>query len=105
MVCVHLLFFYVLDSHNYQETQKGTMCGDLIEIKTEAECKKAATKLGIRWASAWNGPNDFPSCLHAQDGRNTAYFNLSPTPGRTNLNKKYSAICKITEGMESMYLL
>ena len=78
------------------------MCGGILnEIRTEEECQKEAKKLGIMWDSAWNGPNDFPSCLYAQDSRNRVYFNLSQIPGRTNVNSEYSAICKINEGMKS----
>ena len=58
------------------------------------ECKAAATKLGLEWADSWSGQGDFPSCLHAEDGRNKVYFNTNKNPGRSNLNQKYAAICK-----------
>ena len=60
---------------------------------------EAANKLGLEWGNSWDGTNDFPACLYAQDGRNLVYFNLSPNPDRVNLNPKFSAICKINEGM------
>ena len=66
----------------------------MYEIKTESECKKAGKFLGLQWGGSWNGKNDFPACLYAEDGRNRVYFNLSPDPKRRNVNPKYSAICK-----------
>ena len=76
--------------------RNGTLCETegLLEITSAAECKTAAQNLGLQWAAAWNGPNNFPGCLLAKDGRNKVYFNLSPNPGRTRLNPKYAAICK-----------
>ena len=93
------MLIYVLDNLEYEVTPKGSMCNSIhSEIKTVAECQRAAIKLGLQWGSAWNGTNDFPSCLLAQDGK--VYFNLSPNPGRTNVYPKYSAICRIKEGMK-----
>ena len=54
----------------------------------------ASAKLGLIWHRAWNGPDEFPGCLYAEDGRNKVYFNVSPNPRRTNLNPEYAAICK-----------
>ena len=64
------------------------------EIESADECKAAAAKLGLTWtgAGSWNG--DFPACFHAEDERNTVYFNTNQNPGRTNLNQEYAAICK-----------
>ena len=81
----------------FEKTRVGTLCRDEeYEITSEGQCKQAGELLGLQWANSWNGPNDFPACLYADDGRNMVYFNLSPNPGRTNLNPKYSAICMTT---------
>ena len=76
------------------------MCADLSnEIKSVAECKKAATELALEWGGAWNGPNDFPRCLYAEAARKVVHFNLSPNPAREDLNPNYSAICR-TKGTQ-----
>ena len=82
-----------------QKIQLGTLCSakGLKEIGSEDACKRAAKKLGLEWANSWNGPNEFPACLHAEDGRigrNKVYFNTSPNPTRTNLKSTYAAICE-----------
>ena len=93
-----------LGDSNYKIAAKGSMCSELShEVKSERECKEAAAKLGLKWGLAWNGPNDFPSCLYAQDGRKLVYFNLSPNPARGNVNPKYSAICKFNTGSKTCY--
>ena len=80
---------------SYKKTKVGHFCSDLAnEIKSATECKQAAERLGLHWGASWTGPNDFPACLYADDGRNKAYFNLSPNPNRSKPNPKYSAICK-----------
>ena len=66
----------------------------LFEITSKNKCMQAASKLGLKWAESFNGPNDFPGCFYAEDGRNKVYYNLSPNPGRANLSPKYAAICK-----------
>jgi len=79
-----------------KKIQRGTLCSATgsKEITSENECKAAAKELGLVWAGSWNGPNDFPGCLYAEDGRNKVYFNTSPNPRRTNLNPNYAAICE-----------
>ena len=79
-----------------QKIEAGTLCSarGLDEITSEKECKAAGEKRGMQWGNLWNGPGGFPGCIYADDGRNKVYFNISPRPGRTNLNDKYSAICK-----------
>ena len=81
-----------------QKIQLGTLCSTkgLHDIESEEECKAAGAKLGLIWHRAWNGPDEFPGCLYAEDGRNKVYFNVSPNPRRTNLNHEYAAICKGT---------
>ena len=99
--------FYVFDylgGRNYEITALGTLCSNVrYEFKSEAECKNSAKTLGLHWAHAWKGPNDFPGCLYALDGRNKVYFNLSPHPDRINVNPKYAAICKVIEGNRSKF--
>ena len=76
--------------------QLGTLCSaeDLDEIESADECQAAGTKLGLTWKGAGSWTGDFPACFHAEDGRNTVYFNTDQNPERTNLNQKYAAICK-----------
>ena len=62
-------------------------------VSSKKECRKAATTLQKQFAQAWNGPNDFPGCLIANDGRDKVYWNLSPSPSETANNPKYGAIC------------
>ena len=91
--------FYGLGNSNYEITTKGSLCSDTTkEIKSEAKCKEAATSLNLQWGLAWEGDNDFPACMYAQDSRNKVYFNLSPRPNRLNINPNYSAICNINSG-------
>ena len=79
----------------YIKTKVGHYCSARAnEIQSATECKKAGERLGLQWAQSWTGPNDFPACLYADDGRNTVYFNLSPNPKRSNPNPKISAICR-----------
>ena len=82
----------------YEKTSAGTLCSDVkYEITSESECKQAGELLGLQWKQSWDGPNDFPACLKALDGRDKVYFNLSPNPGRTNVQETYLAIC-MTKG-------
>ena len=75
-------------------TSPGSLCSDTrYEIKSETECKNAATALGHEWNKSWTGDNDFPVCFFAHDWRKSVFFNLSPNPNRTNVHPKYSAIC------------
>ena len=88
----------------YTKTPVGSLCADKADELTENECKKATTRLGLQWGTSWDGPNHFPACLYADDGRNKVYFNSSPNPSRTNVNQKYSAICK-ANGKKNCFLI
>ena len=78
----------------YRKTEGGFFCCEVQnEITSQQECKLAGESLGLYWAHAWNGPDDFPACLYAAN-RNGVYYNLSPNPNRITFNPKYSAICK-----------
>ena len=95
--------FATLEPLAYEKMPVGSMCTDIkLEITSAIECKSAGELLGLRWASTWGGGGDFPACIYADDGRKTVYFNTSPSPGRTNVNPRYSAICK-TEGKISHF--
>ena len=76
--------------------QLGTLCSakGFNEIDSADECKAAGRKLGLKWKGAGSWKGDFPACFHAEDGRNTVYFNTNQNPGRSNLNQEYAAICK-----------
>ena len=51
----------------------GKICstGLALQIKSESECRRAVAALGLTFAYPWNGPGDFPGCLHTKDARNT----------------------------------
>ena len=90
----HFIFIQLVTSS--QKIEPGTLCSTkgLDEITSENDCKAAGEKRGLQWGNSWNGPGGHPGCVYADDGRNKVYFNISPRPGRTKLNDKYSAICK-----------
>ena len=69
------------------------MCPHGSAVSSEQECRKAATTIQKQFDHAWNGPNDFPGCLIANDGRDKVYWNLSPSPSETANNPQYGAIC------------
>ena len=77
----------------------GTLCRDIkYEITSETECKEASELLGLQWDTSYDGPNEFPACFYADDGRNVVYFNLSPNQQRETVYAKYSAICRTDKG-------
>ena len=92
----------MLDRKFYDETLLGAICRDegMEDITTEADCETAAKGLGHTYGFAWDGPNDFPACVHANDGRDTVYFNKSKYPRRRNVNRKYSGICNVVPGTQ-----
>ena len=69
------------------------MCPNGTAVSSEEECRKAATTIQKQFDHAWNGPNDFPGCLIANDGRDKVYWNTSPSPSETANNPQYGAIC------------
>ena len=95
--CYH---FYYLLLAEYRKIKIATLCGDqdLDEIKSADQCKDAGEQLGLKWNGTYDGPNDFPGCIHAEDGRNKVYFNTNAKPGFTNLKKTYAAICIVPFG-------
>merc|ERR1711962_803065 len=88
----------------YVKIQLQTLCSakGLDAIKTESECKAAANELVVAYGNAWNGAQDFPDCIFADDARQRVYFNTHATGDTTlknckNMHKgchKYAAICK-----------
>ena len=69
------------------------LCPHGTAVSSEQECRKAATSIQKQFDQAWNGPNDFPGCLIANDGRDKVYWNTSPSPSETANNPQYGAIC------------
>ena len=93
-----------MKSKEYVKLVNGQVCQPAsTSITSEKDCTAAANSLGLNWGNSWNGPNDFPGCLFADDGRSKVYFNLSPSPATSNLNTKYAGICM--KSKESNYLL
>ena len=66
------------------------------QITTETDCKAAAKELNLTWGNSWNGPNEMPGCIFAEDSRKKVYFNTSPKPGFHNAYNEahYAEICK-----------
>ena len=87
----------------YRKIIGGTLCSEqnLDEITSATKCKEAGEQLNLKWKDEWDGPNDFPGCIHAEDGRNEVYFNTNTKPARTNLKKTYAAICSIPYGKKN----
>ena len=93
-ICTYLT--YVTPATIYKKTEYGKLCRTgTVHLRTENQCQSAAFELGLTWASAWNGPGDFPGCFHANDGRNKVYFNLASNPSSVANNPNYAAICLI----------
>ena len=74
----------------------GELCPSGYEITSESDCIAAAYNLQLEWQGSWEGHDDFPNCLFANDGRSKVYFNLSPKPSKTVHGGmlKYAAICQ-----------
>merc|ERR1719167_1711335 len=64
-------------------------------IKTEGDCRDAATEMGLVFKASWDGNGDHPGCLHAVPHGNGSlvYFNTSPNPA-TTADPRYISICK-----------
>jgi len=78
----------------YKKSTMGSLCSQqAYEIQTEQECISACQSMGITYLGSWNGPGDFPKCTYTEGGNRVCHFNTSPSPGRTNPNSQYSAIC------------
>ena len=73
--------------------ENGQICQSDTNIISEQDCIAAAVLLDLSWGDSWDGPDDFPGCLFADDGRSLVYFNLSPNPATSNFNYKYAGIC------------
>ena len=78
------------------ELGKSCISEGSYQITTETDCKAAATELGLTWGSSWNGQNEMPGCVYAEDWRKKVYFNTSPKAGYDNPYNKahYAEICK-----------
>merc|ERR1712223_768602 len=84
----------VVSGPAFQKSAKGTTCNPQnLELQTEQECINACNELGYPYLGSWNGPGDFPKCTFTEGGNRVCHFNTSPSPGRTNPNSQYSAIC------------
>jgi len=81
---------------SYYMTGFLDLCLDSQDIKTEKECKEAASELGLKFHSSWKGDNDFPGCSFAKDQRGNVYFNTSPRPQYIPSNR-YKAVCRKQE--------
>ena len=91
---IRLSVYFLIFTASYKKTERGSPCDERqYEITSEVECKLAGDSLGLSWGVAYDGNNDFPACLYADDSRKKVYYNSSPTPKRTDFKSKYSAIC------------
>ena len=81
----------------FKELENNKFCSvatNTVAITSEAECRAASAKLKLVFAKAWNGPGSFPGCMHCNDGRDTVYWNTSPTPSPIPNRPLYGAICR-----------
>merc|ERR1712212_274006 len=79
----------------YEKTKMGTTCAKrVLEIKKEKECIQACAELEYQYLGPWDGRDDFPACTFTEGLNKVCHFNTNKNPGRTNVNPKYSAICK-----------
>ena len=90
-----MFYHFNWETKIYVKLENGQVCQPpaSMPITSEQDCIAAATSLGLHWKVSWNGINDFPGCLFADDGRSKVYFNLSPYPATSNLNPNYAGIC------------
>ena len=86
----------ILGNFNGIKMSDGELCPSGYEITSESDCIAAAYNLQLEWQGSWEGHDDFPNCLFANDGRSKVYFNLSPKPSKTVHGGmlKYAAICQ-----------
>jgi len=81
---------------SYVKMANGQVCQSDFAITSEENCKLAAASLGLTYGNGWTGPNDFPGCLFADDGRRKVYFNRSPTAATRR--PTYAGICNSDQG-------
>ena len=83
------------DGKKFEKSAQGSLCNPQNnELATEGDCITACAELGIQYSGSWDGPNDFPKCVYTEGLNKVCHFNTSPNPGRTDINPKYTAICK-----------
>jgi len=70
-------------------------------ITSESDCMSAASALGLQWAHSWNGINDVPGCIFADDGRSLVYWN-SAQNNRDIVNPQYAEICHQSDSLQLM---
>jgi len=69
------------------------------DLTTEEGCRAAAANLGIRWGGSYQGPGDHRFCLHADDGRDAAFFNLAgDLAAVAPPNSNYRSLCRQVAG-------
>merc|ERR1712126_661132 len=79
----------------YEKTPMGTTCAKrVLEIKKEKKCIQACAELGYQYLGSWDEAGDFPACTFTEGLNKVCHFNTNKNPGRTDVNPKYSAICK-----------
>jgi len=84
----------LVEVDGYMKSNMGSLCSEqAYEIQTEQECISACQSMGIKYLGPWNGPGDFPKCTYTEGGNRVCHFNTSPSPGRSDPNSQYSAIC------------
>ena len=76
----------------------GTRCSEIkYEITSAEECRIASEILGLRWGGSWTGNGQTPACSYAITS-NKVYYNLSPNPGRLDIDQQESQICRRLDG-------
>ena len=77
----------------FVKVSNGEHCPTMEQrITSESDCILAASALGLEWALSWNGVNDVPGCIFADDGRSLVYWN-SAQNNNDVFNSQYAEIC------------
>jgi len=85
----------------FVKVSNGEHCPTMEQrITAESDCILAASALGLEWALSWNGVNDVPGCIFADDGRSLVYWN-SAQNNRDVFNSQYAEICHQLDMEES----
>ena len=88
----------------YMKSADGQLCSDIgrLQVSSQSHCEEAAAALELDWGDVWDGAGDFPACIHANDGRNSVFYNSSPEPATSANNPHYASICLKSSGTSSI---
>lgn len=77
----------------YVMTAKGEYCVDEgTDILEEAQCRGAASSLGLIFHFAYAGAGEHKKCFFADDNRSKVYYNFAEMPA-PRPNRRYKSVC------------